>query len=311
MAEELVSIIIPAYNAEKTIKRCVESILNQTYKNLEVIVINDGSKDRTLDVLKNVVDSRVKVITKDNGGASSARNDGLKASKGKYIAFCDADDFYDKNYLSKLISLFEKDVCLTSCNFTRSKRKKINFRKTIKTFSTTDAIGELFTDKTLFVCLWNKIFLKKYLENVFFQEDTKNFGEDLCFCYSYLKKCPEDYKVKYTNEKLYHYVKTKSSLSSLKSKDEKFSDCKIKLLENLDNFEKIEIEEKNYKNKEKVNAWYFLMLLQFLLETRKSPKNKKLYMEFKERAKTKYNDYKKQIKNYKSFRKFGFIYKFL
>lgn len=95
------SIIIPAYNAEKTIERCIMSVQAQSFNNYEILIINDGSKDNTLSVIQNIAssDSRIKVFDKDNGGVSSARNLGIDNSQGEYILFIDADDEIEPNYL--------------------------------------------------------------------------------------------------------------------------------------------------------------------------------------------------------------------
>ena len=92
-----ISVIIPAYNAEKTIERCLNSVTEQSYTNLEIIVVDDGSKDRTLSILNAAAknDRRIKVISKKNGGAASARNQGLKIVSGEFITFLDADDYID------------------------------------------------------------------------------------------------------------------------------------------------------------------------------------------------------------------------
>ena len=115
-----VSIIIPIYNGEKYLKRCLDSILAQTYENIELVCVNDGSKDGTLDILKEYQknDSRVIIIDKKNTGVSDSRNLGIKKSTGQYIAFCDADDMYEKNYIEKLYTfLTKKNVDAVRCNF--------------------------------------------------------------------------------------------------------------------------------------------------------------------------------------------------
>ncbi len=94
MSEPLISIIIPVYNVEKYLSKCLDSVINQTYKNLEIICINDSSQDNSLKILKRYaeIDSRIKVIVKENEGVSEARNRGLDVSNGEYIMFVDADD---------------------------------------------------------------------------------------------------------------------------------------------------------------------------------------------------------------------------
>lgn len=99
---DLVSVVIPAYNAEKTIIKCLDSIVNQTYKNLEILVINDGSKDKTQELVENYNDKRITLINKENGGVSSARNKGLDAATGEYITFIDSDDYVADDYIEDL-----------------------------------------------------------------------------------------------------------------------------------------------------------------------------------------------------------------
>ena len=106
----MVSIIIPIYNAENEIARCIESIYNQTFADYEIILVNDGSKDGSLDVCNVYAskDSRIKVIDKENGGSGSARNAGIEVASGKYIYFCDADDEISENLLKRVYDEAEK-----------------------------------------------------------------------------------------------------------------------------------------------------------------------------------------------------------
>ena len=96
-----VSIIIPVFNGEKYLARCIDSLLNQSYENNEYIFVNDGSIDHTLNILKKFQqkDKRIVIINKENTGVSDSRNQGIKKAKGKYICFCDADDMYEKKYI--------------------------------------------------------------------------------------------------------------------------------------------------------------------------------------------------------------------
>ena len=115
-----VSIIVPIYNGEKYLSRCVDSLLNQSYKNIEYIFINDGSTDNTLDILNDYFkkDERIIVIDKDNTGVSDSRNKGIEKATGDYICFCDCDDMYDKNYVETMLNLtIDENVPLVKCNF--------------------------------------------------------------------------------------------------------------------------------------------------------------------------------------------------
>ena len=109
--DSLISIVIPIYNAEKYLEECLNSIKSQTYKNFEVIMVNDGSKDDSETICMNFLrsDSRFRYLKKANGGVSSARNLGLDNVKGDYITFIDADDWVDENYLDLLITTVKKN----------------------------------------------------------------------------------------------------------------------------------------------------------------------------------------------------------
>ena len=111
MDEKLVSVIIPAYNIEDYIGRCLDSIISQTYKNLEIIVVDDGSRDHTGEILDNYAkkDRRIKVIHKENGGVSSARNKGIEAAEGDYIGFIDGDDLIESEMYKTLVDLLEEE----------------------------------------------------------------------------------------------------------------------------------------------------------------------------------------------------------
>jgi glycosyltransferase involved in cell wall biosynthesis len=118
---DLVSVIIPSYNREKTIKRAVDSVLNQTYKNIEITVVDDCSTDGTLNILKKICDDRLTVVKlPHNSGACVARNEGIRMAKGKYIAFQDSDDFWHENKLEIQINSMKRNNALVSfCNFNK------------------------------------------------------------------------------------------------------------------------------------------------------------------------------------------------
>lgn len=106
----LVSIVVPCYNIEKYIERCINSIINQTYKNLEIIAVNDGSKDNTLNILDRlkVKEPRLNVLNYENHGPSFARNRGIEQAHGQYIMFVDGDDFLNENIVNELLNTLEE-----------------------------------------------------------------------------------------------------------------------------------------------------------------------------------------------------------
>lgn len=115
MKDDLISIIIPVYNAEKFLDETINTVLNQTYKNFELILVNDGSKDKSVDVIKKHNDKRIKLIdNKNNKGAALSRNDGIRKAKGRYICFLDADDLWNKEKLEKQISFMKEKECAFS-----------------------------------------------------------------------------------------------------------------------------------------------------------------------------------------------------
>lgn len=115
-----VSIIVPIYNGEKYLNRCIDSLLNQSYKNNEYIFVNDGSSDNTLSILKQYAknDKRIIIIDKENTGVSDSRNMGIEKAIGDYVCFCDCDDMYEENYIETMLKLaIDEDVSLVKCNF--------------------------------------------------------------------------------------------------------------------------------------------------------------------------------------------------
>ncbi len=113
MINPLISIIVPIYNVEAYIARCMNSIKDQTYENIEILAINDGSTDKSLSILEDIgkVDNRIQIINKENGGQASARNLGISIAKGEYFMFVDSDDFIDKNAVQECVAVLNNKIC--------------------------------------------------------------------------------------------------------------------------------------------------------------------------------------------------------
>lgn len=184
-----VSVIIPAYNVEKYINRCLESIISQTLKDIEIIVVNDGSTDSTLKKIAIFIekDERINLINKDNQGVSSARNDGIKMAKGEYIFYIDGDDFIEENTLEELYNYaIRKDLDVVISDIYIYKNKKIiNTMKDIEikneeVISAKDYLVKYFNNKgTYSVC--NKLWKKSlYIDNNVFHPKDISYGEDGC-----------------------------------------------------------------------------------------------------------------------------------
>ncbi len=186
-----ISIIIPVYNAEHQIGRCIKSILSQTYIDWEMILINDGSTDGTAEILDKyaLTDNRIRIIHKANGGVSSARNAGIDSATGDYLTFVDADDHISPDYLEKMANASPADIVI--CGFKNSGSQPFVPRE-INTDSTSDpkVIAELVNIPYYLDTPWCKLF-KLDIINRFglrFNENMK-LSEDTLFSYQYIAKC--------------------------------------------------------------------------------------------------------------------------
>lgn len=181
----LVSIIIPAYNVEKYIEKCLKSILEQTYKNIEVIVVDDGSTDKTAQLIDSISkqDDRIQVIHKENSGVSAARNSGIEISTGDYLVFVDGDDYLAEDYVEYMLSLVEKtgsDFCLSKCCYTRKDEKQTE-NYYIEKLDPEEATALLLSPAVIVGC-WNKIFKRSLIiKNKLRFSTTLFYGEGLSF----------------------------------------------------------------------------------------------------------------------------------
>jgi glycosyltransferase involved in cell wall biosynthesis len=190
-----ISVIVPAYNAEKTIEKCISSILNQTYSNLEVIVINDGSTDNTLDILESIQksDDRVNIFTIENEGVSHARNVGIDKANGDLITFVDSDDYIDEDMYSTLVGLFQKyDVDIAHCSYKNVENGKVviyagNNDGQIILQSREESLSNLISGKMFAGGNWNKLYRKDLFNDLRFDEKIK-FNEDVLLNYHLFKK---------------------------------------------------------------------------------------------------------------------------
>lgn len=200
----MISIITPAYNVEKHIERCVRSILEQTEKDFELILVDDGSTDGTANISDELsrIDNRIKVIHKENGGVSSARNMGLKKSSGEYITFIDSDDWIEKDYLESLLSDIKKfNSDIACCNYVNDDGKNAFGGKTFESKLITRAEALDCYSKYYFTSVWGKLYKKAVLKDLFFRSDL-SYSEDTLF---YTRALTNANSVYWNNRKLYHY----------------------------------------------------------------------------------------------------------
>ena len=225
--KKLVSVIVPVYNAEHHLESCINNVLNQTYQNLELILVNDGSMDTSGAICEKSAkkDKRVKVIHQSNSGPSIARNAGIEAAEGYYIQFVDSDDGLEPNMLEILINSIEKGAQLVISGYktinTIKNKKIINEKKPLITGVLSknkflECFGELFLNEYL-NAPWNKLYIKEIID-----ENQLNFtpelkmGEDLLFNLTYIDACSEInliedtlylYDVSHTNSLTGNFIK--------------------------------------------------------------------------------------------------------
>ena len=234
-----ISIIIPVYNSEQFLEKCLNSIINQTFKDIEIICIDDGSTDKSLKILNNFADkdNRITIINQKNSGPSAARNKGLEIAKGEYVGFVDSDDWIDLNFYEKLYNNAKKyDADIAVCGIKRLRSYKWKYHLKIeKEEFTTD------TNKKFVLCdvpdkcyVWNKIYkLQKLTEkNINFEPDTyyedRYFTAQALVYLNGLVTVPDVY---------YNYRTNPNSIVKTKSKKKKHDSryTKVKMLRFLRN----------------------------------------------------------------------------
>jgi len=256
--QPLISVIVPIYNVEKYLRKCVDSIINQTYRNLQIILVNDGSTDGCLNICKEYVslDNRVNIIDKKNGGLSSARNAGMKVAKGSFFAFIDSDDWILETAFEKMIEKQKiHDADLVVCgkmNYIEKTNKYVHgnlFEQDIHC-NKEDAIKLLLLKS---VSAWNKLYKRSIFEDISYPEGR--IGEDSHIILRILNKCNN---VEIIAEELYIYnVRANSIMSS------PFKDKDIHMLEdNVNHY--IEIN-KNYKGIIDVGEYNIFLISVILL----------------------------------------------
>lgn len=197
----LISVIVPVYKVENYLKKCVDSIIMQSYHHLEIILIDDGSPDNCGEICDEYakLDSRIKVVHKNNGGLSSARNAGLEVATGDFIGFVDSDDYIDKYMYEKLLGVFEDDesIGVTSCMIKRDLNGELSdfmpswcIKEKQEITPKDFAIKILSTENNFTV--WSKLYRKELLSDIRFEEGKIN--EDILFMFALSKKMVSENK---------------------------------------------------------------------------------------------------------------------
>ncbi len=205
---ELISVIVPVYNVEQYLNKCIENIISQTYSNIEIFLVDDGSTDSSGIICDKFlsIDKRIKVIHKNNGGLSDARNVALDVINGAYVTFIDSDDFVDENYIEYLYNLAKKyDADISICSYKVVSEKsiiKIKDGKYIETLMTQkEAIFELLSSKKFSNSAWAKLYKTSLFKDV--RYPVGKIFEDVATTYKLFFKSKI---IAYGNKPLYNYL---------------------------------------------------------------------------------------------------------
>lgn len=238
----MISIIVPVYNTPKDyIQKCISSLLTQTYSSYEILLVDDGSNEDVADYCDELShkDLRIRVYHQKNRGVSSARNLGLEVAEGEYIAFVDADDWVEPDYIEKLLSAIEMNAEMAICNIcydygkdsnsdlTGSNLKKVEYNKS-------EVYKELLYSKEIGGFLCNKLFKKKFITKRL--DESLHYSEDYVFVAEY---CRQITKAIYLDSKLYHYRQDGNSAT----KELSYNSRIYTLMESYKNIERIYLEE--------------------------------------------------------------------
>ena len=211
----IISIIVPVYNVEKYLNRCIDSILNQTFTDFELILIDDGSPDNCGVICDEYAkkDKRIKVIHKENGGLSSARNRGLDVAKGNYIGFVDSDDYININMYECLYNaIIKNNSDISICNFMRVKEERVNTeRNNIEkeyNYTNLEYIEELYKGNHVVTPAWNKLYKKNIFNNI--RYPIGRIYEDAFIIHEILYNIK---KITYIDSYLYYYYLSENSIT--------------------------------------------------------------------------------------------------
>ena len=260
--EPLISVILPAYNVAHSIRDTIDDILAQSYKNIEILCVNDGSTDATEEVIKAFADPRIRYFSKRNGGVSSARNMGLDNAEGEYISFADPGDRVDKDfifYLYDLLASTSSDLSICSYNLEMESGELLERVKCYEVvnenvlFSQETALSEIIKPYGKFCGhVWDKMFKRELIGALRFQENIHNC-EDTLFDVAYIKKCN---RIVLGPETHYNYIQNGNSVTHGKYSEKYFTSLIAweMILNDLSNSKDREILKKRITNDVNVHA---------------------------------------------------------
>lgn len=227
----MISFIVPVYNAEKYISTCIESIINQSYKDFEIIIINDGSIDNSISIVREYskIDTRIKIINKENTGVSDSRNQGLSIASGEYISFIDADDWIEADYIEKIVQCLNKynpDILFNG--WIEDSDKNVNARRFQKKdfclMTKREALIELCEQKLFGWAPFGTFYRYEAIRDIRYDTNIC-FGEDLDFKYKSIMKSKG--MLIYAPINKYHYVRRDTSVTVNYNISKKYDDIRV------------------------------------------------------------------------------------
>lgn len=218
----MISVIINVFNDEKHLGKCIESVVNQTYKDLEIIIVNDGSTDNTLAICESYSDDRIRIISQNNKGLAFSRNVGIDNSNGEYLYFIDSDDFIEPDTLEYLYNLSQKyNADFTTCKVMTIHNydfKKENNEEKVEILSNKEMLGKILLRKDRATETWNKLMKRELFDNLRFEDRIIN---DMAFSHKLVMRTDN---IVFGNQVKYYYVKHSQSITARKSSLERLID---------------------------------------------------------------------------------------
>jgi glycosyltransferase involved in cell wall biosynthesis len=290
MDKPTVSIIVPIYKVEKELSKCVESILKQTYQEIEVILVDDGSPDRCPQMCDEFAqqDKRIKVIHKCNGGLSDARNAGLDLARGEFISFIDSDDWVAENFIEQLVvNIQDTDSDIAICGYTMVNEAGEAFDYTtggddLEVIEHDEAIRELFAQQKFYCMMWMKLYRRELFDDVRFPKGK--LYEDIAVSLPLFQKSR---RCVLLNEKLYYYLQRDRSIVN-----STFHKNKLDMLEYIQEMIAYS-HQQGHKYDLEAEAFYLKGIWMLLLQAYKDSES--------EEARQAIDFLKKELKNHRSY----------
>lgn len=254
---DVVSIIVPIYNAEKWLNKCLDSIVNQTYKELEIVLVDDGSTDSSLEICNKykLKDNRINVISIENNGVANCRNVGLDNAHGDYVLYVDSDDWIEHNIVEILLKdIKDNNVDIALCKYDYCD-EKIDKDSSIEILEENTVIEEFIKHRKFQGMLWNKLIKRSLFEGVRFNTDI-GYGEDAQLMWKIIKK---GINMSVNSKILYHHYVNNEGISNSKFNTVKYDAVKVwsEILNDVRNIykDKMTIAEAAFADANLITLW--------------------------------------------------------